>query len=219
MIRMTSHLFLSDCSQLAVSTEELISRLPDGRREKTLAVRDPKTRRMSAFAGLLASYALRSYAVSPEKVVWEGKPHIENSLVHFNISHSAYTAAVLVSPFPCGVDIEKIRPITRETPIRKKLFSEEERLSFSGPEGFFRAWTAKEAYLKYTGQGFSLPMSHVHISGAFCEMGSAESDEFGRSDLLWPEIPGFSDAGMQICICQQTIPAFKPETIKPEMLL
>ena len=63
---------------------------------------------------------------------------------HFSVSHSHGVVMVGISHTELGVDIEKIRPVN----YAKFSFMEAE-----DEEDFFRRWTERESYLKFTGAG------------------------------------------------------------------
>ena len=90
------------------------------------------------------------------------KPFLEGyPQVHFNISHCDGMAACAISGSPVGVDIENPRPISDA--LIRKVLTKQEREFFaqkvldqaSREAWFFRFWTLKESYLKYTGEGLS----------------------------------------------------------------
>ncbi|MDR0357695.1 MAG: 4'-phosphopantetheinyl transferase superfamily protein [Clostridiales Family XIII bacterium] len=102
-----------------------------------------------------------------------GKPYFdEPSLfdVHFSLSHSGRYWAALFHGTPVGCDIEDISASGRRGAyaserferIAARVFSPDEREYVARSEGsvdvkerFFEIWTRKEAYMKYTGMGFS----------------------------------------------------------------
>lgn len=85
----------------------------------------------------------------------EGKPYFEKTDIHFNVSHSKDIWACLVGPSCCGLDVQHIRPCNFRK-IAGRFFSEREQayVEEAGVEGFFEIWVRREAYGKYTGQGF-----------------------------------------------------------------
>ena len=86
----------------------------------------------------------------------KGKPYFEGNALYFNLSHAGDFAACAVDSAPVGIDIEVPRAVRPEL-CRKVCCSEE--MAFVHPEGkfssahFLQLWTAKEAYLKKSGQG------------------------------------------------------------------
>ena len=86
-----------------------------------------------------------------------GKPFIPGNPLHFNWSHSDSYAFLGVHPTrPIGVDIEKVRETIN---LDGFLFPEEQRwlsqLSETMSEKYCALWSAKEAYVKALGIGFS----------------------------------------------------------------
>lgn len=103
----------------------------------------------------------------------EGKPHLLSApaALSFNLSHSDDVALVAVAGGRAvGVDLERVsRDLDIEgtaqvvyTPLELALL-----LPLAGAErrtAFFQMWTRKEAYLKATGRGFSLPAGRVTVT-------------------------------------------------------
>ena len=98
-----------------------------------------------------------------------GKPYFEASPVHVSISHSDGMCLAAVSDREIGADIERIRP--RDTDRKKRLASrffapDEAAAVHADPAEFYRIWTAKESFIKYTGEGFSRPLPSFSIFGS-----------------------------------------------------
>ena len=97
-----------------------------------------------------------------------GKPFLENNKdYHFNISHTHNMIAAAVSNNPVGVDVEKVREI--DLGIAKRFFTEcelnyIEKYRNRTYERFFEIWTKKEAYIKYTGKGLSIPLNSFDVT-------------------------------------------------------
>jgi 4'-phosphopantetheinyl transferase len=90
--------------------------------------------------------------------------------LQFNMSHSHELALCAVSARrEVGIDLEYVRPLPEAVQLAKRFFSRAEHaLIQSVPveeqtHVFFRLWTAKEAYLKATGQGIGHPLDQVEI--------------------------------------------------------
>lgn len=102
-------------------------------------------------------------SLDPEKVGWRknenGKPFIEGSPVHFSVSHSgSYWAFASSLTGPVGIDIEVWRDRDRLSRIARRVFLEEENLSWSALptkeeqiRRILTLWTRKEAYIKAKG--------------------------------------------------------------------
>ena len=101
--------------------------------------------------------ASEKMSVSPEDLLEEekGKPDLEGYPVHFNVSHSGLLWLCIVGHAPCGIDIQQEEDCSFEK-IAERHFNEAEQeyVKREGIGGFFRLWTMREAYGKYTGQGF-----------------------------------------------------------------
>lgn len=69
-----------------------------------------------------------------------------------------------------GVDVEHIRPLADLQSIADQFFSVEEALelmslsAYQRRLAFFLCWTRKEAYIKATGTGLSIPLSGVRVT-------------------------------------------------------
>ena len=104
-----------------------------------------------------------------------GKPQLAFPEIplEFNLTHSGtFAAYAFAFGCPVGIDIEKVRPVPDQEDIVTRFFSPEEcddwfRLDASQrEEGFFRCWTAKEAYIKAVGDGLSMPLTSFRVSFA-----------------------------------------------------
>ncbi len=91
-----------------------------------------------------------------------GKPYLERPRIPltFNLSHSGGFCAMATGRVASiGVDIEAIRPSAGD--LADTVFTPREILQYAAippaqqVRAFFRAWVAKEAYLKATGEGLA----------------------------------------------------------------
>lgn len=101
----------------------------------------------------------------------QGKPYLKGSSFFFNVSHSGKKALVALTPLaPVGVDVEAFRPDMGTEKIARRFFSEKEVGEFNAlpPEqrtqGFFNAWTRKEAFIKAAGLGLSMPLHSFDVT-------------------------------------------------------
>jgi 4'-phosphopantetheinyl transferase len=122
-----------------------------------------RRRYLHAQAGLrkiLASYL----DCRPEKLVFlrghVGKPYIEDTPLHFNLTTSADLALVGVSlDIPLGVDCEQVCPRAEVEGVARRMFPPEVAehvMAAPEPERherFYLAWTALEAVVKADGRG------------------------------------------------------------------
>lgn len=100
-----------------------------------------------------------------------GKPYLEESSFHFNLSHTANKFVVVVSNIgEVGVDIEHHRKRKNLSALVKKCFSEEEIVYWSclseehKTRMFFRFWVRKEAFVKAVGRGIALGLDQCIIN-------------------------------------------------------
>ena len=123
-----------------------------------------------------------------------GKPILAKNNSHpplqFNVSHSHHLGlyAFAYSDYGIGIDLELIRPISNIISLAKRFFTEKEAsyLESLSPqeqiETFFRFWTAKEAYLKATGEGL-VGLDNIEV------MVSANNSNNTKSNQLIPPTP------------------------------
>ncbi len=183
-------LFYTDLRGYRGNGDALLPLLSDARREIVLR-RVPSDRIASAACELLLRYALADvgYGHLPS-VIWEGKPRFADGAVPyaFNLSHAGQTVALLFADgkTPCGVDCEEFRPLRNRESIAARMFTAAEREwtdTQSDPvRAFFRIWTAKEAFIKYTGEGFSHALSDVAVD---MPKGTVHSLQSGRAGVLF----------------------------------
>ena len=93
--------------------------------------------------------------------------------VTFNVSHSRGIALLaFVQRREIGIDVEQVREDFDVEAIARRFFSAREQEQLAALpndekfEAFFRCWTRKEAYIKATGDGLSLPLHQFDVSVA-----------------------------------------------------
>lgn len=84
-----------------------------------------------------------------------GKPYFKEVPIEFSVSHTGDLWVCLMDMDPVGVDVQQIRSCKREK-IADRYYTQDERdfVRSRGEAGFFQIWARKEAYAKYTGDGF-----------------------------------------------------------------
>ncbi|MET0280930.1 MAG: 4'-phosphopantetheinyl transferase superfamily protein [Steroidobacteraceae bacterium] len=103
-----------------------------------------------------------------------GKPELAAGgadALQFNLSHSGGLGLVGWSrDRAIGVDIERWRDMHDELALVRRYFSPVEVAAYESlptalrREGFFNAWTRKEAYVKAVGRGLTLPLASFDVS-------------------------------------------------------
>jgi 4'-phosphopantetheinyl transferase len=103
-----------------------------------------------------------------------GKPELAKrpaeTDLRFNLAHSEGLAIAAVSGVECGIDIERVRPLSDFDELVARFFSPRESSSFqaAAPEdkasAFFNLWTRKEAWLKAIGEGIGYALDKVEVS-------------------------------------------------------
>ncbi|MFZ1984739.1 MAG: 4'-phosphopantetheinyl transferase superfamily protein [Desulfatitalea sp.] len=91
----------------------------------------------------------------------DGVPLPSNG-IYWSLSHKEDMVAAVVAPWPVGIDLEKMRPITPGLYKRLADASEWALAPRKDEVIFFRYWTAKEAVLKAVGKGLTA-LSHCRI--------------------------------------------------------
>jgi 4'-phosphopantetheinyl transferase len=98
-------------------------------------------------------------------------PDSTGSRLGFNLSHSEDLAVLALGwERNIGIDIERIRPDVAYEDIARSHFSTGEVISLMGlaprdrVEGFFLAWTRKEAYVKACGDGLQVPLDSFDVN-------------------------------------------------------
>ncbi len=145
-----------------ITSEEyrmLYSWMPPDRQQRTLRYRRQEDRTLSVCAYGLFLYAQHHAGLSVQRVAFamnpHGKPYLENTPFHFNLSHTENAVACAIETEPVGIDIQ--RRIQNYTPVLRRGCTDTEiaaLLASSDPAGYFTAlWTLKESYVKCRGTG------------------------------------------------------------------
>ena len=91
-----------------------------------------------------------------------GKPYLtDDPTLFYSLSHSGDLAALALSDENVGLDLQRARPL-RGMELADRFFTAEDSALLGQCEDeaaraalFFRMWTVKEAYIKYTGRGMA----------------------------------------------------------------
>jgi len=163
---------------------------------------------------ILASYLATdpiclSFSYSKKEKPSLGAAHADSG-VTFNVSHSGGIALLAFSRRrEIGVDVEQLRRDSDLEAIARRFFSTHEQSQLAALpseerfDAFFRCWTRKEAYIKATGDGLSLPLSQFDVSLAAGEKNALlatrpDSSEAGR--WLLQEVPAGPGYVAALCV-------------------
>lgn len=134
----------------------------------------------------------------------DGKPYLAGQpRVYFNLSHSGEYALCALSDREVGVDIQKWREtvpgtgkklLCRESP--ELDFERKKEASVKDRAAFFLLWSAKEAYVKATGEGLSKDFRELYVD---FKAGSVRDTVSGRVKKLY--IFGFL-SGYSMALCE-----------------
>ncbi len=158
--------------------ESLERVLCSGEREKAARYHKESDRRSSIISRGALRILLSGYTGMPAPQIdfeytENGKPHMLDSDLAFNVSHSGEWVLLAIGrDREIGVDIEKIRREVDVLPIASRYFTPEEIARIETAEDrhsvFFHVWASKEAYVKACGStlfselaNFSVPMKEA----------------------------------------------------------
>ncbi|MGH9152825.1 MAG: 4'-phosphopantetheinyl transferase family protein, partial [Acidimicrobiales bacterium] len=158
----------------AADLDRLAAALGAGERRRAARYRSPAdARRFTAARGWLRLVLGAVLGVEPAAVpVSEGagKPHLPaGGPPRFNVSHSGELVVAAVAPFEVGVDVEHARAGRRWADVVALACAPEEvealaaRPGDEREDGLLALWTAKEAYLKATGEGLAVDPRRVVV--------------------------------------------------------
>ena len=144
----------------------IIDEFPEEIKEKTENKKLLKARLLTAASyKMLFDFCKDKIGYVPEiKIKNGGKPYFEKGGIYFSISHSKNIAVCAVSGSEIGVDIERLDKERDYLGLAERYFAKNEyeriKKSENIKETFVKYWTAKEAYIKFTGEGFKRGMNY-----------------------------------------------------------
>jgi 4'-phosphopantetheinyl transferase len=154
---------------------ELYGRLSQDEIEKANGLHFDKDRRSYIVCRGLLRFILAAYLeLEPTEIQFQygsqGKPFLPNQAMHFSVGHSADRVLYAFSrTCDVGIDLEHVRELRDADMLAQRFFAPSEcgELRDTSPAARTRAflccWTRKEAYIKATGQGLSLPLDSFHV--------------------------------------------------------
>ena len=174
------HLWWMSLAEPIWPEDELVALLDSEERERAARFRfDVHRRRFVRAHGLLRQLLGAYVGAAPESLQFAaeklGKPRLTGAArdlaLSFNFSHAEDVALLGVGGGAAlGVDIEVERDVPELDAISRSHFTRSEVCALQElrperrHEGFFAAWTRKEAYVKALGGGLSVPLDSFEVS-------------------------------------------------------
>lgn len=159
---------LNEHCQLAAAMQVV----SQARREKAMRLKTPGAKALAVGAEMLLKKAVgQVYGIHKPlaiKTGVAGKPWLTDyPEIYFNLSHSGHYVVCGLGSQPVGIDIQKME--LPNLKLARRFFSQSEAdwlcslPAEKQTSGFYDLWALKEAYMKYTGKGFRLPMHGFQI--------------------------------------------------------
>ena len=130
-------------------------------------------KRLCVFSDMLLRNMLKTHMGVSDPIFSaqeKGKPVLVNSNLHFNISHSKGFIACVIDTNPVGIDIQCYKKVPLDRLRKKTCTAQEDEFILAGADEeeilrrFYMVWSAKEAYLKYTGEGLSGGLQQITVA-------------------------------------------------------
>jgi 4'-phosphopantetheinyl transferase len=179
---------------------------------------DRDTRRFIVARARLRELLAERLGVRAHQVEFEygahGKPALSrrfaDSDLHFSISHCDDLAAYAFSSgHAIGIDVEAVRVMTDADDLAARYFSRRENATYRAlnprdkPLGFFNCWTRKEAFVKASGDGLSMPLDRFDVTLAPGEPAKVLRVENTPGDSGWRLDSSCPAAGYVAAIASQ----------------
>lgn len=174
------HIWRADLNLPFEEIEQLEQILSEDEQKRANRFRFPHLKnRFIAARGNLRKIISYYLAIESDRLIFEytsrGKPQLAAQLnqigLQFNVSHSQDLALYgFTIEQKIGVDLEFLRSMNEVEKIAQRFFSarEYQLISQANPDlqqqVFFQLWTAKEAYLKATGEGLVDSLAEIEFS-------------------------------------------------------
>ena len=162
------NIYVVDCTPW-LSENAIADALPyldDKRRSRIRRLRVPLKRAQCVAAGLLLTKVLGTNETAPLLAYGEnGKPYLaEQANTHFSITHSGKWVFLAVADCEIGIDAQAPRRVCPRLAARSTSPEELAWVKENTEPNFTRLWTMKEAYLKYTGTGLTVPIHSITLA-------------------------------------------------------
>ena len=141
-----------------------------------------------------------------------GKPQINGSDLHFNVTHAQGKALIGVARVPVGIDLEFPRAVTQLDRLIADYFSAEEARELMAlhdeekAKAFLAAWTRKEACLKATGEGIAGGLHRYRVTlHDEAKLVSIDGNTEASSKWTLHAFSAFGDGQAAICAAHPTL--------------
>lgn len=169
-------------------------------------------RRFIATRNILRHILSQYVNVPPQEIIFQytkyKKPHLLHpsySNLQFNLAHSHdLIVYALTLDHAIGIDIEKIQDHYNHDVV-KRFFSAQENneLTLLSAQdkitGFYRIWSRKEALIKATGRGLSIPLSSFSVAAKDIQ------ETIMLQDEIWTLLPLFIHSGYQAALASNQL--------------
>jgi 4'-phosphopantetheinyl transferase len=158
----------------------VLALLDDAEQARHLRLRRPEDRARHATAHTLLRLVLgrlldrppaqlRFDRSCPQCGQAHGKPRLIGGGPEFSLTHSGGIVGVAVAEVPVGLDVEDIADHRADPALEEETLAPAERAVLDSvdvadrPAAFLQLWTRKEAVLKATGTGLTVPLCEVVV--------------------------------------------------------
>ena len=198
-----------DCTPWLIedAVADALPYLDEKRRSRIRRLRVPLKRAQCVAAGLLLTKMLGKEGTAPPLTYDEnGKPYLaDHRNTYFSITHSDKWVFLAVADCKIGIDAQMPRKVCPRLAARSTSPEELSWVKENTEPNFTRLWTMKEAYLKYTGTGLSIPVREVTIS-------VPPTDGYDEQNRCYWSLLAYEDVPLTICtekevsnVCIETI--------------
>lgn len=162
-----------DYNYIKENEQELLKKVDSDRRAKVERISAEKERCRCLGVGLLLADVInKELGIHSSNIKLSYGENGKPSLVgcedfNYNLSHSGDMVVIAYGNVPVGVDVEYLERRNRyNEAVIKRCFTETEQeyAISNGDKGFFDIWTMKEAYLKLSGKGVSIPLNSFTVN-------------------------------------------------------
>jgi 4'-phosphopantetheinyl transferase len=150
-----------------------------------------------------------TFSYSDKEKPFLAPPHADSGF-KFNVSHSGGIALLAFARLrDIGVDVEQVRRDFDVESLAQRFFSAREQAQIVAlpaeerVDAFYRCWTRKEAYIKATGDGLSLPLTQFDVNlgpGEASALLATRPDGSEAERWLLREVPGGADYVAALCV-------------------